>query len=353
MNVTGIEWTATVEADGTVSPGFTSNPIKYRDKATGKTVWACVKHSAGCAACYAESLAHRYGRGGPFIRSEMEKVEPFACEKELRAMLASKKIVGKKVFVGDMTDCFGEWVTDAMLDKLFAVFALRRDVTWQVLTKRADRMAAYLASRSRSAQPWKDAARSLGWSLEFEGYSLVPYPLPNVWCGFSAENQENFDRRAVDMAAVMRAGWLVFVSAEPLLGPILMSDRGEKIVRNWLGEKGISWVIAGGESGPDSRPCRVEWIRSIVRQCQAAQVPVFVKQMGGNVVTRNDMVEDGFNDADGWPDPDVEHDIHGFREEYQGADCRIRLRDRKGGDLSELPPSLRVREFPHPVEARP
>jgi hypothetical protein len=77
MNLTtGIEWT-----------DATSNPVKYRDKATGKVVWACVKHSPGCAHCYAETLTNRYGRGGPFTKAEMAKVEPFLCEKECRAIL--------------------------------------------------------------------------------------------------------------------------------------------------------------------------------------------------------------------------------------------------------------------------
>jgi site-specific DNA-cytosine methylase len=97
---------------------------------------------------------------------------------------------------------------------------------------------------------------------------------------------------------------------------------------------------------------RPEWIRSIVAQCKAAGVPCFVKQLGGNVVTRNDMVEDHFNSLDtGWPDPEVEHDIHGFRENYQGADCRIRLQDKKGGDWNEWPEDLRVREFPEVARA--
>ena len=109
----------------------------------------------------------------------------------------------------------------------------------------------------------------------------------------------------------------------------------------------LDWVIVGGESGGGSRPCRPEWIRAIVGQCKAAGVACFVKQMGGNVVTRNDMVEDEFSSLDtGWPDPEVEHDIHGFREEYQGADCRIRLHDKKGGTMEEWPADLRVRQYP-------
>lgn len=85
----------------------------------------------------------------------------------------------------------------------------------------------------------------------------------------------------------------------------------------------------------------------IVEQCRAAAVPCFVKQMGANVIARNDSIEDEFsNCVDGWTHPDIQHYIHGFREEYQGADCRIRLREKKGGDMNEWPESLRVRQIP-------
>ena len=106
----------------------------------------------------------------------------------------------------------------------------------------------------------------------------------------------------------------------------------------------LNWVIVGGESGPGARPCDVAWIRSIVQQCQAAAVPVFVKQAGSYVVDRNDAGFEGEAETD-WPmdtdtdDPDNEWD-------YQGAAIRIRLHDRKGGDLAELPADLRVREWP-------
>ena len=84
-----------------------------------------------------------------------------------------------------------------------------------------------------------------------------------------------------------------------------------------------------------------------MEQCDGAYVPCFVKQLGSNVITRNDMIEDVWNDGkSGWTEPDVEHNIHGFREDYQGADCRIRLRDPKGGDPNEWPEDMRVRELP-------
>ncbi len=201
----------------------------------------------------------------------------------------------------------------------------------------------------------------------------------NVQLIYSASDQASLDAGADHLLKCNDLCPLVGLSLEPLVGPMPklyrwlnnheLNARGEPVCTScflptarsyahypvpcWnCGGKlkcgpRIGWVIVGGESGHGARPCRPEWIRSIVAQCKAANVPCFVKQLGGNVVTRNDMVEDHFNSLDtGWPDPEVEHHIHGFREDYQGADCRILLRDKKGGDSNEWPADLRVRELP-------
>lgn len=328
-NVTNIEWTATVRPDGTTEPGFTSNPVKYRD-ADGKSVWACAKKSPGCMRCYAETLAKRYGRGGPFTKAVLDRVTPYVCEDELKALLRSKKLAGKKVFVADMTDAFGEWVTDDMLDRLFATFAFRRDVTFQVLTKRADRLCDYLTGLGRSFARLEAAARSLGVTLQFEGVPLVGWPLRNVWAGFSAENQEWFDRRAAQTAPLMRAGWTVFVSAEPLLGPILMRGWDGKVQRNWLGEDGIRLVIAGGESGPGARTCELDWIRSLVRQCREAGASCFVKQLGASASDPKNGVAGRSLSVASEAAPLIS----------------LRLKSAKGGDMLEWPTDLRVRQLP-------
>jgi protein gp37 len=286
MNATGIEWT-----------GFSANPVKYRDKATGKDVWACVKHSPGCAHCYSEALALRFGRGGPFSLKTIEAVEPYLCAKELGQMLRSRKVAGKKVFVGDMTDVFGDWVPDAMLDKLFAVMALRPDVTFQVLTKRAGRMARYFNTPDENPGTGEDtkAERIEGW-LEGVAHDLpadhaaavrrLPpdakfrWPLPNVWLGVSVENQAAADDRIPHLLTVPAA--VRFLSCEPLLGPVdfrkvpgfnLAGSAGLDIVRNF-------WVIVGGESGPGARPMHPDWARAIRDLCQNARVPFFFKQWG-------------------------------------------------------------------------
>lgn len=292
MNKTGIEWTQ-----------FSANPFKFRD-AEGNIVWGCVKHSAGCAHCYSETLAKRYGRGGPFTRERMRGLTPFACEKELRSMLTHKPVRDKMCFVGDMTDLFGEWVTDDMLDKLFAVFAFRQDVTWQVLTKRPERMADYLLSfRNRKSMDRIDAAaRTLGRTVQFttlDGRVLLnhDWPLKNVHLGTSVENQAAADERIPHLLRTPAA--VRFLSCEPLLGPVEI-DKGR---RSWLGsftgtglatgEKrfmpGIDWVIVGSESGPRRRPMEQAWAESLVEQCKAAGVACFMKQTEVNGKVTGDI----------------------------------------------------------------
>jgi protein gp37 len=144
------------------------------------------------------------------------------------------------------------------------------------------------------------------------------WPLPNVWLGHSIANKTDADR---DIAIFLESPAAVhFLSVEPLLGPVDL--------RPWLhghedaGTPPLDWVIVGGESGPGARPCNVQWIRSIVGQCKDAGCCVFCEA------------------ARAQPLIDVRDDrtISGWRKRP--------LRDRKGGDWSEWPEDLRIREFP-------
>lgn len=212
--------------------------------------------------------------------------------------------------------------------------------------------------------------------------STIEWPLPGVWFGTSVENQATADER---IPHLLRAPAAVrFLSCEPLLGPVdlrqVMTREGRvdaidgAIFKDdllsidptspsaWPVDftRQLHWVIVGGESGPGARPCRVEWIRDIVRQCRDAGVPVFVKQLGSFIVDRNDRGFDATaetwadgpdegkpTDPEAWPDmPDLEEDLDGTRDGYQGAPVRVRLVDRKGGDMAEWPADLQVREFP-------
>lgn len=377
MQQTSIEWS-----------DYSANLIRYRD-AEGHVAWACAKVSPGCANCYSEAIARRYKRGGPFTLAQVRTTKPHFDQWEAKKILGAKKIAGKRMFVGDMTDVFGEWVSDELLDRMFACFALRPDVTFQILTKRAERMREYMASLYREGgrleQMMRDPESWLG-DFDSDTYERLSclYVLPNVWLGVSCEDQQRADERIPHLLQTPAA--VRFLSCEPLLSEIDVTDHlphwecnfckwsnatdpnGTGRCPNRCGfiskRGGVDWVIVGGESGPGARPCNVSWIRGIVEQCKAAGVPCFVKQVGAHIIDRNDAGFDAetWTHAEGpengqpverraWPTPiDVEHDIHGFREEYQGADVCVRLRDRKGGDMKEWPADLRVREFP---KARP
>lgn len=289
---TEIQWTTS-----------TWNPLRGT---AGK--WHCVRVSEGCRHCYAAAMNHRFG--GPDYRKGTDT--PRLDEKALALPLRWRK--PRRVFVCSMTDLFLDEHTDEQIDKVFAVMACARRHTFQVLTKRAKRMHDYLSSRARNARLWKDAARTFGHSLEFEGISLVPFPLPNMWLGVSAEDQRAADERIpllLDTPAAVR-----WVSAEPLLGDLDLSpwlgisqyDDGEPWARDTGAD--LDWVVVGGESGPGARSCDVAWIRSVIEQCRAAGVPCFTKQVGTSIARS------------------------------------VGLRHPKGGDPAEWPDDLRVREFP-------
>lgn len=343
MNNTGIEWC-----------DYSSNVIRYRN-ADGKTVWACAKVSDGCKNCYSEATAHRYRKGGPFTLQQVRKVTPYFDEGEAKKLLTSKKLSGKRVFIGDMTDVFGEWVPFEILDQLFAVFALRPDVTFQVLTKRPQRMAEYLnqsympgAICDTAILKFRKYLHESEWKEHESGTykKLVgpTWPLENVWLGCSVEDQPNADSRLPHLRECPAA--IRFLSVEPLLSKIR------------LNLDGIDWVIIGGESGPHARPCDIDWIRSIVEQCKEADVAVFVKQLG-KWIGGNHEFEQWQGVIDRWllEDESGEQSVYKrpiLRAQYcpQFYDERPLnavawgLGDSKGGDWDEWPKDLKVRHFP-------
>lgn len=311
VNKTGIEWT-----------DYSTNPVKYRD-GEGRSVWACVRTSPGCAHCYSADLAKRYRRGGEFTAAEMAGYECYLDDGELRQMLSPKRLPsGSRCFVGDMTDVFGEWVPFQYLDRLFAVFALRPDVVFQVLTKRPERMREYLTTRDTAgavAITIREVAPDGGLAaMQAMGTRVLRdvvqrrWPLPNVWLGTSTENQRGVDIRVPELLATPAA--VRFLSCEPLLGPLDLTIRANLA-------DGLDWVVTGGESGPRARPCDLAWLRGIVEQCRAAGVACFVKQLGARPFTS---------------DPGEQ-----FGDRGLGG-----LKSRKGSDMGEWPEDLRVREMP-------
>ncbi len=248
MQKTSIEWT-----------DLSANPLKYRNKTTGQTVWACVKTSPGCANCYSEATALRWDRGKLFNSRNMEELEPFLDGAELKEMRTRKvcagvQVSGSRCFVCDMTDLFGEWVPDELLNLLFStVLEARTDVTWQILTKRSVRMREYLSWR------WGDGR----------------IPARNIHVGVSVENQA-CKQRLEDLRWTPAA--VRFVSFEPLL-----EDLGN------LNLDGIDWSIVGCESGRQRRRMEWRWARQIREQCAIQGKLFFMKQgpvdgsVGGDV----------------------------------------------------------------------
>ncbi len=300
--------------------------IEWTQK-TWNPVAGCSDKSPGCTNCYAKKMAGRLEAMG------VKKYEGLTVlqgshrvwtgkiafdEQALLAPLRRKKPT--RYFVNSMSDLFHENVTDEQIDRIFAVMALCPQHTFQVLTKRPERMLAYLrqVSDERDMQRWVNAA------VEFDLPSPMfdaavaewEWPLPNVWLGVSVENQATADERIPPLLQAPAA--VRFISAEPLLGPVdveaFLGD-GESAIGGMEFIE-LDWVIVGGESGPGARPFNIEWARSIVQQCAAAGVACFVKQMGA--------------------------------KPFMAEDCAIgfTLRDRKGGDMAEWPEDLRVRQMP-------
>lgn len=312
--------------------------IEWTD-ATWNPVRGCVKVSPGCANCYAETFAERF-RGVPGHPYEQGFDLRLVPEKLIEPLRWKKP---RRVFVNSMSDLFQDGVPDNYIDQVFAVMALTRRHTYQVLTKRADRMRAYMTTKMRSwaveqaVEVRRPSRHPQHWyHVSDSSCAVNPWPLPNVWLGVSVENQHFADERIPLLLQTPAA--VRFLSCEPLL-------EGLDLAKHRPGALGLHWVIVGGESGRGARPCQVWWVRNIVSQCQYAGVAVFVKQLGAQVIDRNDAGFEG-DTPRSWPmDTDTRDHIHGFRENYQGAPVRVLLR-KKGGDPSEWPSDLRVREFP-------
>lgn len=271
--------------------------IEWTD-ATWNPIVGCSIVSPGCTNCYAMRLAgtrlrdhsSRQGlttdtKAGPVWNGEVRFNEEW-----LTQPLKWKR--PRMIFVCAHGDLFYEAVPDEWIDRVFAVMALAPQHTFQVLTKRAERMKAYFetstANQSRQADivacafELNDALGESGGEQSFSDKEcLVTLPLPNAWLGISAEDQARADERIpllLDTPAAVR-----FVSLEPLLGPIDLRAISTAGIGAAAGNKlsdCLHWVILGGESGPGARPMHPQWARSIRDQCAAAGVPFFFKQWG-------------------------------------------------------------------------
>jgi protein gp37 len=214
--------------------------IEWTD-ATWNPVRGCTKISPGCKHCYAEVFAERFRGvpGHPYERGFDLRLVPEKLEEPLKWKSS------RLVFVNSMSDLFHLGVPDDYIVKVAEVMSRANWHTFQVLTKRSDRMRDLLNSK-----------------LQFAAHDA------HIWWGVSVENQKHGLPRVEHLRASDVA--VRFLSIEPLLeelGPVNLS--------------GIHWVIVGGESGHGARPMRKEWVISVRKQCREARVPFFFKQWGG------------------------------------------------------------------------
>jgi len=257
----------------------------------------CTRISPGCQHCYASVINKRFGTGLEYTVPNLAKHEFFIDEKILAEPLNRKKPA--RIFVGDMFDLFHEAIPFRLIKQVWDVAAECDWHTFQVLTKRAQRMREFSQ-----------------WIAGDDHISIAERPR-NLWLGVSAEDQKRADERIpllLQTPAAMR-----FLSVEPQLEAIDLTPYLEDPVYE------ISLVICGGESGPGARPFNLAWAESILEQCKAAGVPFFMKQIGGRPYASKDSPSFGYSTLV-------------FREHF--------MKDRKGGDPSEWPEHLRVREFP-------
>lgn len=240
-------------------------------------IGGCTKCSPACANCYAEkdhTKRHKAYLAGklqnmPCYSTPFDQVRFFP--ERLDAPLHWRKT--RRIFAVNMGDLFHEDVPDAWLDRIFAVMAPCPQHTFMVLTKRWERMAEYLGSGMHQKVMMARHERGLphhllGHITEVDDGST--WPLPNVLHGATVWNQASMDEAAKHLLK-MPAGARLFLSVEPMLGPVVIP--AELLAR-------LSWLVCGGETGPGARPMHPDWPRSLRDQCQAASVPFFFKQWG-------------------------------------------------------------------------
>lgn len=450
---------------------MSATDIQWTD-ATWNPVRGCSRVSPGCDNCYAMRQAHRFSNpGGPYeglTTLRKGKVDWAGSARLIPEMLDQPLRWRKprRIFVNSMSDLFHSSLTNEEIAAVFGVMAAAPQHTFQVLTKRPERMVEWFKWVQESeGDPWTTCLReTVCWVPTDAGNGITEdgvyrhgvegaelWPLPNVWPGVSVENQATADKRIPLLLSTPAA--VRFISAEPLLGPIDLKGWGDNSPTDpvleqkgakwadykwedwvpadlrlaiegfwaeswgrgpyaWLKDHGIQqvprtgaritfaqdgsmsrwlrtdkmatdgvrgrylhkwnnigcvvaddgsvyhtaggsgsgwlskwlckdgeyraklgWVIVGGESGNGARACDVAWIEEIVKQCTQSKVPVFVKQLG-KLPVRNLQTTGEFRDGP-----------NGVRQVKLTAD-RLALADKTGGNESEWPESLRVRQFP-------
>lgn len=278
--------------------------IEWTD-ATWNPITGCSIVSPGCTHCYAMALAgtrlknHESRKG---LTKQVNGHHVWTGEVRFNAQWLDqplRRTRPRMIFVCAHGDLFAEGVPDEWIDQVFAVMALAPQHTFQVLTKRPERMRDYLmgfacdgarrfhisnaADRiATNFRSWRGDGRT-GWDVAVAQAITGPiWPLPNVWLGVSVEDQRRADERIPILLNTPAA--IRWISAEPLLGPVDLhgwcTASWEGDIRRAIPAPRIQWVVAGGESGPGARPMHPDWVRRLRDQCAAAGAPFLLKQWG-------------------------------------------------------------------------
>ncbi len=313
-------------------------------------VHGCSRVSTGCKNCYAETLSLRYGQTlKPWTaRNAAENVllKPHKLREPLSKAGPWKNPC--RVFVNSMSDLFHEEIPDDYIGRVFAVMAQAPQHTFQILTKRPERMREWFASHGEAAM-----------CAFYPDWEVLPFgwPLANVWLGVSIEN-----RKWVGRADVLRAtpAAVRFISAEPLLGPLVYDTHGQiagatdverLCVPCFSGDgdplgpqldlTGVDWLIVGGESGAGHRPFDPQWARDLRDACACSRCA----GTGWLCAATGRAATPWTASADGCPACHVAGECGGrgrttafFVKQLGGA--------RPGTALEDLPADLRIREFP-------
>lgn len=308
---TGIEWT-----------DATWNPIR-----------GCSLVSKGCENCYAMTVAARFNGPGQAYEGLARRRSNGRPQWTGDIMVVERHMMDplrwqspRRIFVNSMSDLFHPNVTDDTIDRIFAIMILAKRHTFQVLTKRPDRMRAYISAPFVSN-------RVFGQMCKISKEPVVVWPTwseatAHIHLGTSVEDQAAFARVA-DLG--MTESTVRFLSMEPLLGPVAFEYP--------LPFYGVNWIIVGGESGPGARPMSAAWVRSIRDQCAKWGVPFFFKQWGewlpipaASPCLRHDNPDDLWARVDGvdYSGDNLRFDTPDGR--YQaGADWFVRVGKRRAG----------------------
>jgi protein gp37 len=334
----------------------------------------CTKVHAGCTNCYAEvnysvkMHGVKWGPNGTRVKlSDAGWREPLKWNRDAQA--AGER---RRVFCASLADVFEDWQGPILShdgERLYrtkngkyATLAdipvvcedpatlddLRRDLfklidatpwlDWLLLTKRPENIRRMWAAKDDVRPIFPGAPGKLGEPLPCK---VTGAHRSNVWLGTSISDQKTADEFVPRLLKNRDLAPVLFLSCEPLLGPINLVPHFKAGSNEFVNSQGINcdWVIVGGESGPHARECNIVWVRSIVEQCKAAGVPVFVKQLGSKPIehVQEDMAKVLF--PGGVPAGAV---CAGQYEHLR----TFRFADTKGGDIAEWPEDLRVREFP-------